>query len=92
MEKFEAIDVVEYDKGEEHDYGIIAEELEKIYPELVVYRDGIIEGVMYEKLCLPLIQKVQKQEKEIEELKKDVQALARALILLEKRLEIMEEK
>jgi len=35
----------------EHEIGLIAEEVEKIYPEAVWYKDGQVEGLK----CLPLI-------------------------------------
>jgi hypothetical protein len=51
-------------------YGLIAEEVAKVYPELVV-RDqkGRIDGVRYDELAPMLLNEVQKQAAEIRELK-----------------------
>jgi trimeric autotransporter adhesin len=52
-------------------YGLIAEEVVKVYPELVI-RDnsGKIQGVRYEELTPILLKEVQQQAEEIRELKK----------------------
>ena len=63
-------------------YGLIAEEVDKVYPELVI-RDpsGKIQGVHYEELAPMLLSEVQKQAAEIRDLKK---MLARTQAGLEK--------
>ncbi len=44
-------------------YGLIAEEVAKVYPELVIRdRDGKIDGVRYEELAPVLLNEVQKQQ------------------------------
>ena len=62
------------DFGEKGQYGVIAEEINNIYPH-VVFRDnsGNIESVDYTKLIPILIKKTQMQEQEINELKKGLQ-------------------
>jgi hypothetical protein len=46
LDKIRQIKVVEYDWLDgTHDIGIIAEELAKIVPEAVWYKDGRIEGI-----------------------------------------------
>jgi phage shock protein A len=47
-------------------YGLIAEEVDKVYPELVI-RDGkgVIQGVRYEELAPMLLNEVQKQQAEL---------------------------
>lgn len=46
LDKIKQIKVVEYDWFDgTHDIGIIAEELAKIIPEAVWYKDGKIEGI-----------------------------------------------
>jgi hypothetical protein len=51
-------------------YGLIAEEVDKIYPELVIRDDaGKIQGVRYDELAPMLLNEVQKQAVEIRELK-----------------------
>jgi hypothetical protein len=45
-------------------YGLIAEDVDKVYPELVV-RDqkGVIQGVRYEELAPMLLNEMQKQQR-----------------------------
>ena len=48
-------------------YGLIAEEVAKVYPELVVRdKHGRIDGVHYDELAPMLLNEVQKQEKKID--------------------------
>lgn len=49
--------------------GVIAEEVEKIIPEVVKYENGDIEGVNYGRLTAVLIEAVKEQQKQINELK-----------------------
>src|ERR1700691_146945 len=54
-------------------YGLIAEEVDKVYPELVIRDDtGTIQGVHYEELAPILLSEVQQQRQELSD--------ARALI------------
>jgi hypothetical protein len=57
-------------------YGLIAEEVAKVYPELVI-RDaaGKIEGVRYEELAPMLLNEAQKQAAEIRDLKQQMAKL-----------------
>jgi hypothetical protein len=55
--------------GEKGSVGFIAEEVEKVFPELVRYQNGIPEGIKYEILPVYMFKVIQKQQKEIEELK-----------------------
>lgn len=50
-------------------YGLIAEEVDKIYPELVI-RDvsGVIQGVRYDELAPMLLNEVQKQRAELNDM------------------------
>jgi len=51
-------------------YGLIAEEVDKVYPELVIHNaEGQIDGVRYDELAPMLLNQVQLQQKEIAELK-----------------------
>jgi len=55
------------------DYGLIAEDVEKIDPELAVYNDdGNVEGVNYQKINIMLLKVVQDQQKKIDELEKRI--------------------
>jgi hypothetical protein len=51
-------------------YGLIAEEVDKVNPSLVVYKDKEPETVHYDKLISALLNEVQKLNKEVQELKK----------------------
>ena len=45
-------------------YGLIAEEVDKVYPELVIRDDsGKIQGIHYEELAPMLLNEVQKQQR-----------------------------
>ena len=57
-------------KGEQ--VGLIAEDVLPIFPQLVRYKNGQIEGISYEKLPIYILQIVQDQQRDIEAL----QALA----------------
>jgi len=55
-------------------YGLIAEEVDKVYPELVIRDDsGKIQGVRYEELAPMLLKEVQDQAAEIGNLKQQQQ-------------------
>jgi endosialidase-like protein len=55
-------------------YGLIAEEVDKIYPELVIREpSGKIQGVHYEELAPMLLSEVQKQRIELQELQTSTQ-------------------
>jgi hypothetical protein len=62
---------VEYDRKEtgEHQIGVIAQEIEKIIPEVVYENDGI-KSVAYANLVGLLIEAIKEQQEQIEELKK----------------------
>jgi hypothetical protein len=46
-------------------YGLVAEEVERVYPELVTYdADGKIETVRYSMLTSMLLNELQKQKRE----------------------------
>jgi hypothetical protein len=70
LEKVLSLRGVEYDRIEsgEHQIGVIAQEVEKIIPE-VVYGDEI-KSVAYANIVALLIEAIKEQQKEIEELKK----------------------
>ena len=53
-----------------HDVGVIAQEIEKVLPEVVVMRDNGYKAVRYEKIVALLIEAVKEQQSQIEELKK----------------------
>jgi hypothetical protein len=62
------------------DYGLIAEEVEDVYPDLVAHTaDGQVETVQYQKLNAMLLNEVQKQFHEIETLKARLATLERLI-------------
>ena len=52
-----------------HDVGVIAQEIEKVLPEVVTTRDNGYKAVRYEKIVALLIQAVKEQQLQIDELK-----------------------
>jgi hypothetical protein len=57
-------------------YGLIAEEVSKVYPELVVHdRDGNIAGVHYEELAPILLSELQRQQRVAHDLDQEVRRL-----------------
>jgi hypothetical protein len=60
----------------EADVGLIAEEVQKVNPELVTYdKDGKLIGVKYDQISAVLIKGMQEQQKQIEQLKKEIAEL-----------------
>jgi hypothetical protein len=59
-------------------YGLIAEEVAKVYPELVIRNEtGRIDGVRYDELAPMLLNELQKQAAEIRALKAQARVVAR---------------
>ena len=82
IEKINQIDGVEFDwkplTEEEvtyhhshvgHDIGVIAQQIEKILPEIVTTRNNGFKAVKYEKIIPLLIEAIKEQQKQINELK-----------------------
>jgi hypothetical protein len=66
------------------DYGLIAEEVAQVYPDMVVKNaDGQIQTVQYQKLTPMLLNEVQKQHKQLEEQAETIQLLEKRLAALE---------
>jgi len=66
------------------DYGLIAEEVESIYPDLVAHLSGgEVETVQYHKINAMLLNEVQKQHRELETQKSELEALKARLAALE---------
>ena len=55
-----------------HDVGVVAQEIEKIHPEIVEERKNGYLGVDYKRLVPLLIQSIKELKQEVEELKKKV--------------------
>ncbi len=77
-------------------YGLIAEEVAKVFPELVIHgADGRIDGVRYEELAPMLLNEVQRQAAEIRDLKQQQQdqltAQAKQILDMQRQLaEVLE--
>jgi len=78
-------------KSDEHattQYGLIAEEVEKVYPELVAYgADGQVETVRYSMLTSMLLNEVQKQAAELRGQKSENARLAAQLASTQKQVD-----
>ena len=55
--------------NEGHDVGIIAQEIEKVLPEVVTTRDNGYKAVKYEKIIPLLVEAIKELQKEVQELK-----------------------
>ena len=56
-------------ENEGHDIGVIAQEVERIIPEVVTTRDNGFKAVKYEKMVALLIQAIKELSQEVDELK-----------------------
>ena len=66
-------------------FGLIAEEVAQVYPELVVRdKEGQIESVQYQQLPAMLLNELQKQHQIIERQEQEIQALESHLAALER--------
>lgn len=54
-----------------HDIGVIAQEIEKVLPEVVTTRDNGYKAVKYEKIIPLLVEAIKELQAEVQELKKD---------------------
>ena len=64
---------VEREKG--HDVGLIAQEVEKVLPEIVQTREDGIKAIQYDKVTTLLVQAIKEQQELIEELQEKVERL-----------------
>jgi len=77
LDKIQAIGGYEFDWNDKsdhkgHDVGVIAQEIEKVLPELVVERDSGYKAVRYEKIVALLIEAIKQQQLQIDELKSKI--------------------
>jgi hypothetical protein len=69
-------------------YGLIAEEVNEANPLLVIYgADKSPDGLMYEKLVVPMLKAIQKQQKELDSSKQENQQLKSELQSLREEVE-----
>ena len=75
------------------EYGLIAEEVAEVFPDLVVYdEEGQCETVKYHQLASMLLNEMQKQQREISELgalRETNEAQAARISALEARLDVL---
>ena len=60
---------VDHHSNEGHDVGVIAQEIEKVLPEIVTERENGSKAVRYEKIVALLIQAIKEQQIQINQLK-----------------------
>ncbi|MGA2197181.1 MAG: tail fiber domain-containing protein, partial [Bryobacteraceae bacterium] len=73
------------------DYGLIAEEVAEVYPDLVVTnKEGQVETVQYQKLTPMLLNEVQKQSRHAQRQDETIQVLREQNRKLEARLAALE--
>ena len=81
LDKIDGINGYEFDWNEQspewarergHDVGVVAQEIQKIHPEIVEERKNGYLGVDYKRLVPLLIQSIKELKQEVEELKKKV--------------------
>jgi hypothetical protein len=73
-------------------YGLIAEEVDMIYPELVIHdQAGQIQGVRYDELAPILLSEVQQQRQELSDARAQIAAQTEKFAVLERQVEQVQE-
>jgi len=73
------------------EYGLIAEEVADVYPELIVRgADGQIQSIQYQKLPAMLLNELQKQQRQIQEQNRNAEQQKETIRKLEARLAALE--
>ena len=65
----------ELKSNDKKDIGLIAEEVEQIFPEVIGYKDGEVNGIDYAKLSVVFLQQIQKQQSLIDILEERITKL-----------------
>ena len=73
--EFDWISDKEHHAYDGHDVGVIAQEVEKVLPEVVATRDSGYKAVKYEKMMPLLIEAIKEQQEQIEELKQQIEEM-----------------
>jgi hypothetical protein len=80
------------DPDHQRQYGLIAEEVATVYPELVVRGDkGEVESVQYRELIPLMLNEMQHQQNQIRQQQTVLTALKAQNVALEARLELLEQ-
>lgn len=91
LEKVTSINSIYFNnKGEPEDnreVGVIAQEVEVVFPEVVTTDDQGYKYVAYGKLVAPLIEAIKEQQVQIELLKKENETLKEKMTVLEQKLQ-----
>ena len=66
-------------------FGLIAEEVADIVPNVVYSKDGHPETVHYTELVAPMLKALQEQKQELDKVKKENEMLIRRIELLENK-------
>jgi hypothetical protein len=82
---FDWIEMEEFHGNKGHDYGVIAQEVEKIFPEMVITRESGYKAVRYEKLIPVMIESI----KELNDVVKSQSDLLNELVT---RINLLESK
>jgi hypothetical protein len=85
--------VFRYNQQKAHEpvqYGLIAEEVCEVMPELVVRKDNQVEGVAYQHLPVLMLNEMQKQQKKIDRLQDAVAQLHKMNELLVAKIQALE--
>jgi hypothetical protein len=81
----------DFDGSKPLEYGLIAEEVADVYPELVVRgKDGEVESIQYQKLPAMLLNELQKEHRNAEEQAHHIQHQDETIKKLEARLAALE--
>jgi Chaperone of endosialidase/Head domain of trimeric autotransporter adhesin len=75
--------VYKNDPGKSIQSGLIAEDVEKVNKQYVIYKNGLPDGVSYQSMFAPIIKAIQDQKKTIESLKSENELLRERLEKLE---------
>jgi Chaperone of endosialidase len=74
-------------------YGLIAEEVDKVYPELVIRDDkGIIQGVRYDELAPMLLNEIQQEKAQMREMQAQLASLKQSNDVLQAAMRQMLDK
>jgi hypothetical protein len=73
--EFDWIPMIGIHENEGHDIGVIAQEVEKVFPEIVTTRNNGYKAVKYEKLTAVLIEAVKELTEKVKSLENEIDKL-----------------